>query len=138
MWDVQNNNATGSATADAGIEVERGNDANVSLFWDESEDKWTVTNTSGTYQILQSVGGTTFKVTLAASSSFVSKASNTYTVTHSLGTKDVIIQVMDVSGGSPTYETVFTENQRPTDDTVTIAFANTVTDGDYRVLISQV
>ena len=120
------------------IEVERGNDANVSLFWDESEDKWTVTNTSGTYQILQSVGGTTFKVTLAASSSFVSKASNTYTVTHSLGTKDVIIQVMDVSGGSPTYETVFTENQRPTDDTVTIAFANTVTDGDYRVLISQV
>ena len=135
---VLNNNATGSATADAGIEVERGNDANVSLFWDESEDKWTVTNTSGTYQILQSVGGTTFKVTLAASSSFVSKASNTYTVTHSLGTKDVIIQVIDVSGGSPTYETVFTENQRPTDDTVTIAFANTVTDGDYRVLISQV
>ena len=135
---VLNNNATGSATADAGIEIERGNDANVSLFWDESEDKWTITNTAGTYQILQSVGGTTFKVTLAASSSFVSKSSNTYTVTHSLGTKDVIIQVMDVSGGSPTYETVFTKNQRPTTDTVTIAFANTVTDGDYRVLISQV
>ena len=135
---VLNNNATGSATADAGIEIERGNDANVSLFWDESEDRWTITNTAGTYQILQAIGGTTFKVTLAASSSFVTKSSNTYTVTHSLGTKDVIIQVLDISGGSPTYETVFTENQRPTDDTVTIAFASSVTDGDYRVLISQV
>jgi len=135
---VLNNNATGSATVDAGIEVERGDDTNVSLFWDESEDKWTVTNTAGTYQILQSVGGTTFKVNLDATESSVSKATNTYTVTHNLGTKDVIIQVMDISGGTPTYETVFTENQRPTTNTVTIAFANTVTDGDYRVLISQV
>lgn len=135
---VLNNNATGSATADAGIEIERGDDANVSLFWDESEDRWTVTNTAGTYQILQSVGGTTFKVDLDVAAAPVSKATNTYTVTHNLGTKDVIIQVMDVSGGSPTYETVFTENQRPTTNTVTIAFANTVTDGDYRVLISQV
>ena len=135
---VLNNDATGSATLDAGIEVERGDDANVSLFWDESEDRWTVTNTAGTYQILQSVGGTTFKVDLDVAAAPVSKATNTYTVTHNLGTKDVIIQVMDVSGGSPTYETVFTENQRPTTNTVTIAFANTVTDGDYRVLISQV
>jgi len=135
---VLNNNATGSATVDAGIEVERGDDTNVSLFWDESEDKWTITNTAGTYQILKSVGGTTFKVDLDATESSVSKATNTYTVTHNLGTKDVIIQVMDISGGTPTYETVFTENQRPTTNTVTIAFANTVTDGDYRVLISQV
>lgn len=135
---VLNNDATGSATLDAGIEVERGDDANVSLFWDESEDKWTITNTAGTYQILQSVGGTTFKVDLDATETSVTKSTNTYTVTHSLGTKDVIIQVMDISGGTPTYETVFTENQRPTINTVTIAFANTVTDGDYRVLISQV
>ena len=135
---VLNNDATGSATLDAGIEVERGNDTNVSLFWDESEDRWTITNTAGTYQILQSVGGTTFKVDLDATETSVSKATNTYTVTHNLGTKDVIIQVMDISGVTPTYETVFTENQRPTINTVTIAFANTVTDGDYRVLISQV
>lgn len=134
-----NSNVTGSGNGtDAGIEVERGDDQNVSLFWDESVSAWTVSNTQGTYEILQSVGGTTFKVNLDAAESSVSKTGNTYTVTHSLGTKDVIVQVVDVSGGVPTYETVFTENQRPTDDTVTVSFASSVTDGDYRVLISQV
>jgi hypothetical protein len=39
-----NSNATGSAVADAGIEVERGDDPNASFFWDESEDKWTANN----------------------------------------------------------------------------------------------
>lgn len=39
-----NSNATGTAVADAGIEVERGDDPNVSFFWDESEDKWTANN----------------------------------------------------------------------------------------------
>jgi hypothetical protein len=136
---VLNNNASGSATADAGIEIERGDDTNVSLFWDESEDAWTITNASGTYQILQSIGGTSFKVDLdAAGEASVSRTSNTYTVTHNLGTKDVIIQVVDISDGTPTYETVFTENQRPTVNTVTVAFASSVTDDDYRVLISQV
>jgi hypothetical protein len=134
-----NSNVAGSGNGtDAGIEVERGDDTNVSLFWDESESAWTVSNTEGTYAILQSVGGTTFKVDLNVSESSVGKAGNTYTVTHSLGTKDVLVQVVDISDASPTHETVFTENQRPTTNTVTIAFANTVTDGDYRVLISQV
>jgi hypothetical protein len=134
-----NSNIAGSGNGtDAGIEVERGDDTNVSLFWDESASAWTVSNTEGTYEILQSVGGTTFKVDLNVSESSVGKAGNTYTVTHSLGTKDVLVQVVDISDASPTHETVFTENQRPTTNTVTIAFANTVTDGDYRVLISQV
>lgn len=134
-----NSNITGTGNGtDAGIEVERGDDTNVSLFWDEDESAWTVTNTQGTYEILQSVGGTTFKVNLNAAENSVSKTGNTYTVTHGLGTKDVLVEVVDISGNTPTYETVFTENQRPTDDTVTIAFASSVTDGNYRVLISQV
>ena len=37
-----NADATGTPSADAGIEVERGTAANKSLFWDESEDEWTV------------------------------------------------------------------------------------------------
>ena len=37
-----NSNATGSASEDAGIEIERGDDANKSFFWDESEDYWSV------------------------------------------------------------------------------------------------
>ena len=37
-----NSNATGVATQDAGIEIERGSDANVSLIWDETNNRWTV------------------------------------------------------------------------------------------------
>ena len=39
---VLNSNATGAASQDAGIEVERGDDTNVSLLWDETNDRWTV------------------------------------------------------------------------------------------------
>ena len=39
---VLNSNATGSATINAGLEVERGDDLNVQLLWDETNDQWTV------------------------------------------------------------------------------------------------
>lgn len=39
---VLNSNATGSATEDAGIEIERGADTNVSFLWDETNDRWTL------------------------------------------------------------------------------------------------
>ena len=39
---VLNSNATGSASENAGIEIERGDDANKTLIWDESNDRWTV------------------------------------------------------------------------------------------------
>lgn len=39
---VLNNNATGSATEDAGIEVERGSDNNVKIFWDEDNNYWSI------------------------------------------------------------------------------------------------
>lgn len=37
---VLNSDATGSASANAGIEIERGDDANVQLLWDETNDRW--------------------------------------------------------------------------------------------------
>jgi hypothetical protein len=37
---VLNSNVTGSPTLDAGIEVERGTSANVSLLWDETDENW--------------------------------------------------------------------------------------------------
>ena len=39
---VLNSNASGAATENAGIEIERGTDANVSLLWDETNNRWTV------------------------------------------------------------------------------------------------
>lgn len=37
---VLNSNVTGGPTLDAGLEVERGTSANVSLLWDEGDDNW--------------------------------------------------------------------------------------------------
>jgi hypothetical protein len=39
---VLNSNATGSATEDAGIEIERGDDANKTFLWDETNDYWSI------------------------------------------------------------------------------------------------
>ena len=39
---VLNSDATGTATINAGIEVERGDDANVSILWDETNNRWTI------------------------------------------------------------------------------------------------
>lgn len=144
-----NSNKTGAADTnaeDAGIEVERGDDANVKLFWDESEDAWTVTNTSGTHQLLQAAGGTAGKIkvdlTVDTASSepnvtSVAKSGNTYTVTHGLNSTDLIVQLIDVSTGGDS-ETVFAEIKRPTASTITVAFGISVTDGDYRILVTQI
>lgn len=37
-----NSDATGNATASAGIEVERGDNLNVQLLWDETNDRWSI------------------------------------------------------------------------------------------------
>lgn len=44
-----NSNVTGSPTENAGIEVERGTSANVQLRWNESTDKWQVTEDGTNY-----------------------------------------------------------------------------------------
>ena len=76
-----------------------------------------------------------FAALLDDSVSGVSKSSNTFTVTHGLATRDVMIQVYETA--SP-YETVQVDIARATTGTITVAFADTVTDGDYRVLITKI
>ena len=44
-----NSSVTGSPSADAGIEVERGTSDNVEIRWNETSDKWTFTNDGTTY-----------------------------------------------------------------------------------------
>ena len=46
---VLNNNEAGTPSQNAGIEVERGTSANVSLRWNETTDKWQFTNDGITY-----------------------------------------------------------------------------------------
>lgn len=44
-----NSNEAGTPSQDGGIEVERGNETNVSLIWDESAQRWTFSNDGTTY-----------------------------------------------------------------------------------------
>ena len=46
---VLNNNVTGAPTENAGIEVERGSSTNVVLRWNETSDKWELTNDGTTF-----------------------------------------------------------------------------------------
>lgn len=48
-----NSNVTGTPSTDGGIEIERGTQANKTLVWDESEDKWSIgteTFVAGTFE----------------------------------------------------------------------------------------
>ena len=47
---VLNNGTSGSPSEDAGLQVDRGSSADVSLLWDESTDKWTFSNDGSSYQ----------------------------------------------------------------------------------------
>ena len=67
-----NSNATGSASEDGGIEIERGDDANKTLIWDESTDKWTVgseTFVAATFEGTATGLATSFTTGLTADSS---------------------------------------------------------------------
>ena len=86
-----------------------------------------------------------FKVELDANESSVTKSSNTYTVTHSLGTRDVLVQVIEKgdsasTNSDPKHQTVHVDIDRPDDagNTVTAAFGQAVTDGDYKILITKI
>lgn len=90
-------------------------------------------NASGTVQL---VGDATreFVVALNASESAVTKSTNTYTVTHSLNSRDVACQVYHTSN----YDTVYVDITRATVNTVEVAFGQSVTDGDYKILITKI
>ena len=65
----------------------------------------------------------------------VGDGSNTaYTITHSLNSRDVIVQVYD----NATYDTVFTDVVRATVNTVVVTFATAPASNAYRVVIARV
>lgn len=158
--ELNSNLDSGTApTQNAGIEINRGSSANVSFYWDEANDRWhvggklkveTVNTQTGaglTSDILILDPGNTGEIesinisdvgTILGVANYsvlldsvnranVTKSGNTYTVTHGLGSKLVQIQVVDATS----YETVFVETARPTTNTATVAFGQTVTEATY-------
>ena len=82
-----NTDFTGSPTADAGIRVERGEGTDVEILWNESDDRWTLTN-----------NGTNYHAITRKYSATIGNGSLTQVpVTHNLGARDVTVQVYDSS-----------------------------------------
>ena len=118
---VLNSNVTGSPAANAGLEVERGTSTNTSIIWNETDDKWTLTNNGANYHAI------TRKYVETLSTSATS-----YTVTHNLGSSDVLVQVSEVA--SP-YSKVETDVDLTSDSAVTIKFAAAPSSGAYKVVV---
>lgn len=161
-----NSDVTGSPSENAGIEVERGTANNVKIRWNETDDKWQFTNNGVEYSDLaappenasettkgiielatqhEARTGTDIKRAVtpdgltawAAYREFAGSigdgSATSYTITHNFGTKDVIVQLYDVS----TFDTVYADVKRNTDNTVLIEFNTAPSTNDIRVLITK-
>lgn len=119
-----NTDFTGTPVTDAGIRVERGTSADVEVLWNETTDKWTLTNDGTNYHAI----ARKYAADLANPSSL------TYIqVNHNLGTSDVTVQVFETSGSKALVEA---DVERTSADAVTIKFATAPASGAYRVVIT--
>jgi hypothetical protein len=120
-----NTDFTGNPTVDAGIRVERGDGADVEILWNETSDNWTLTNNGTNYHAI--VRKFTSDITTTA------EAPYTFTATHNLGTRDVVVSVY--ANSSP-YGEVEVDVDHTSTTAVTLTFASAPTAGAYRVVIT--
>jgi hypothetical protein len=118
---VLNTNVTGAPSADAGLKVNRGTSADVEVLWNEAADQWTLTNDGTNYHEITRK----YKTTLNTSAT-------SYTVTHNLATKDVVVSIYEVAAP---YAEVLTDIEHTSDSVVTIKFAVAPASGEYRVVV---
>ena len=119
-----NSNATGTPTANAGIKVERGDSADVEVLWNETDDRWTLTNNGTNYHAI----ARKYAEDLANPSTLTSLV-----ITHNLGSDDVTVQVFETAG---TKALVETDVERTSANTITLKFASAPASGAYRVVIT--
>lgn len=116
-----NSGFTGTPTTDAGIVVERGSELDAEILWNETSDKWTLTNNGTNYHAI----ARKYAETLGSSAT-------SYTVTHNLGTTDVTVQIFEAA--TP-FAQVEADVQRSTANAVVINFASAPSAGEYRVVV---
>jgi trimeric autotransporter adhesin len=113
---VLNSNVTGTPSANAGVEVERGDSDNVQIRWNESTDKWQFTNDGTNYVNI-------------ASNSDVANVATSFTVAGDSGSSQTISSGTDtltISGGTGL------SSVASATDTITLNLDNTaVTAGGY-------
>lgn len=78
-------------------------------------------------------GTATVSLTAVAASSYATTITDTATVTHNLGTRDVVVQLYDAT----TFETVYADVDRISTTQTTITFASTPTNS-IRVLVQKI
>jgi hypothetical protein len=116
-----NSGFTGTPTTDAGIVVERGALTDTEILWNETSDKWTLTNDGTNYHAI----ARKYAETLGASAT-------SYTITHNLGTTDVTVQIFEAA--SP-FAQVEADVKRTSSNTVTVDFAIAPSAGEYKVVV---
>lgn len=85
--------------------------------------------TAREYAVALTPGGT------SGQQGYITKATNTYTVYHALATRDIMCQVVQV--GTP-YATVQVDVERSSTNEVKVLFGQSVTNGDYKILITKI
>ena len=89
------NGASGSASGDAGIIVERGSDVNTGVIWDESTDRWTFATGSFTGASTGDLSLTTIGIT-AGNSTFGDLNTGTISASSITGSSDLTIGTDDL------------------------------------------
>lgn len=139
---VLNNNIAGTPTENAGIEIERGTSDNVSIRWNEGTDRWQFTNDGSTYNNIATTADSEYKSNFPSAAT---SAGDTITITHSLNTRDVVVQfyanVADLDGDSTDevvqYEELMFATTRATTDTITVAPNIALAANAVRVLVKS-
>jgi hypothetical protein len=116
-----NSNFTGAPTTDAGVVVERGTESDVEILWNETSDKWTLTNNGSDYHAIARKYATT-----------LGSSATSYTIAHNLGTTDVTVQIFEAL--TP-FAQVEADVQRSGVNSVTVNFASAPSAGEYRVVV---
>jgi hypothetical protein len=118
---VLNTNVTGAPSTNAGIKVNRGTSSDVEVLWNETSDQWTLTNDGTNYHEITRK----YKETLNTSAT-------SYTVSHNLGTKDVVVSIYEVAAP---FAEILTDVEHTSDTSVTLKFAVAPASGEYRVVV---
>lgn len=156
---ILNSNATGTATQDAGIEVERGDDPNRQLKWNETTNRWELQANDGNFYAISYVDGDSPVNSVASSDGSVtvtnvdgdvdlsvsnSKYSLSATignglltsipVTHNFNTYDVEVQLYDIG----TKETIISDVVRTSVNAITVSFTTAPAANSIKVLIKKI
>ena len=123
------------------LQQNTGNHERISTYADSVEDVTVTTGVSSGLNVVQTLSGTDNRIKeydveidftqFQYKTSIGNGSTLAYTVTHNLGSLDVIVQLYDNS----TYDTVYADVVRTNTNQITVTFANAPSSSDIRVLV---